>query len=106
MNWLLFEDKMIALDMFNTMLNPIMLFVVILLLILGLLSFHDYTENYLKGKHVFSTKTIKIINLLLFLVVLTIIIVGLTNIIQHYLEQLMRFDGYIYINYSKEIIEI
>ena len=24
MNWLLFEDKIIALDKFNTMLNPIM----------------------------------------------------------------------------------
>ena len=100
MNWLLFEDKMIALDMFNTILDPIMTFVVILLIILGLLSFHDYTE------HVFNIKTINIINILLFLVVLTIIIVGLTNIIQHYLEQLMRFDGYMYINYTKEIIEI
>lgn len=106
MNWLLFEDKMIALDMFNTMLNPIMTFVVILLLILVALSIHVYTENCLKGEQVFSTKIIKIINLLLLLVVLTIIIVGLTNILQHYLEQLMRFDGYMYLNYSKEIIEI
>ena len=106
MNWLLFEDKMIALDKFNTILDPIMTFVVILLIILGILSFHDYTENYLKGEHVFNSKTIKIINLLLFLVVLTIIIVGLTNIIQHYLEQLMLFDGYMYINYAKKIIEI
>ena len=106
MNWLLFEDKMIALDKFNTILDPIMTLVVILLIILCLLSFHDYTENYLKGEHVFSTKTNNIINLLLFLSVLTIIIVLSTNIIQHYLEQLMRFDGYMYINYSKEIIEI
>ena len=100
MNWLLFEDKMIALDKFNTILDPIMTFVVSLLIILGILSFHDYTE------HVFNSKTIKIINLLLFLVVLTIIIVGLTNIIQHYLEQLMKFDGYMYIDYAKKIIEI
>ena len=106
MNWLQFEDKMIALDMFNTILDPIMTFVVILVIILGLLSFHDYTEYYIKGKHVFNTKTNKIINLLLLLLVLTIIIVVSTNIIQHYLEQLMRFDGYMYINYSKEIIEI
>ena len=106
MNWLLFEDKMIALDKFNTVLNPIMTFVVILLIILGLLSFHNYTENYIKGEHVFSTKTNNIINLLLLLVVLTIIIVGLTNIIQHYLEQLMKFDGYMYIDYAKKIIEI
>ena len=106
MNWLLFEDKIIALDKFNTMLNPIMTFVVILLIILSLLSFYDYTENYIKGEHVFRAKTIKIINLLLLVVVLTIVIVGLTNIIQHYLEQMMRFDGYMYINYKKQIIEI
>ena len=106
MNWLLFEDKMIALDKFNTILDPIMTFVVILLIILGILSFHDYTENYLKGEHVFNSKTIKIINLLLFLVVLTIIIVGITNTIEHYLHELMKFDGYMYIDYAKKIIEI
>ena len=106
MNWLLYEDKIIALDMFNTMLDPIMTFVVISLIILGLSSFYDYTEYYITAKHVFKTKTNKIINFLLLLLVLTIIIVVSTNIIQYYLEQLMRFDGYMYLNYSKEIIEI
>lgn len=44
MNWLLFEDKIIALDMFNTMLDPIMTFVVAIAIVLTPLWFFDHME--------------------------------------------------------------
>ena len=106
MNWLLFEDKIIALDKFNTMLNPIMFFIVIVLLIVIIIGVIDYMEYDSIGEHIFSENTRNIIKTVYVVVLLLIIIVGITNTIEHYLHELMKFDGYMYIDYAKKIIEI
>lgn len=106
MNWLLFEDKIIALDKFNTMLDPIMSCIVIVLLILIPLCFFDHMEYKSTGQRTLSIKTSNTIKVVLVLVLTLVIVVGITNIIEHYLHELMLFDGYMYINYAKEIIEI
>lgn len=106
MKWLLFEDTLVSIDRFNTILDPIMVYIVILLLILTLLWLFDYTEYKDIGSKLFSTRTSNIIKVLLLLSLMLIIIVGITNAIQHYAEELMLFDGYMYIDYKKEIIKM
>lgn len=106
MNWLLFEDKIIALDMFNTMLDPIMVFIVVMAIILTLIEIVRYMTYEGTGCRIYSIKTSNIIKVVLLLILTLVIVVGITNIIEHYLHELMKFDGYMYINYAKKIIEI
>lgn len=106
MNWLLYEDKIIALDKFNTLIDPIMAFIVILLLILTTILFFNHFEYKSTGKNILSTKTKITIKLLWLLFLIIIVVVGTTNIIEHYLHELMIFDGYMYIDYKKIIIKI
>ena len=106
MNWLLFEDKMITLDKFNTILNPIMIYIAIVFIITSTIGFVNYMEFKSTGINILNNKTRKIIKIVFLLFLAVIIIVGLINIIQHYLEELMIFDGYMYIDYKKQIIEI
>ena len=44
MNWLSYEDKIIALDKFNTILEPLMIYMVIVLLSTFIICFVNYME--------------------------------------------------------------
>ena len=106
MNWLSYEDKIIALDKFNTILEPLMIYMVIVLLSTFIICFVNYMEFKSTGINMLNKKIRKIIKLIFLAVLTVIILVGITNSIEHYLHELMKFDGYMYIDYAKEIIEI
>lgn len=79
---------------------------VIVLLISTLVWIFNHMEYKTKGWRILSSKTLNTIKVVLVLVLILVIIVGITNAVEHYIHELMLFDGYMYIDYKKEIIKM